>query len=120
MKKDIPNIVWPETPVLSDTRLMAETRRITLTLCAKGKVVEWQDGVLGIDTYTHMPKTYLIRGVRVNFLPHWGFITVGTDNVNGVDIYWSLDKDVFIKLDEIINLVKMGNTISRRIASLAK
>jgi|SRR3990167_10348082 len=69
-------IEWPKTPALRDPELWDRSINLVKRFCIMAEDVEWLDGKEGIDTYTHMPMRYSIDGVQVEFLPHWGFVTI--------------------------------------------
>jgi hypothetical protein len=65
-------VVWQ--PVLSKPDELARAKKIVELLCKLGTVTFWQESQSG---YTHMAFHYMINGVEVRYLPHWGFYTVG-------------------------------------------
>jgi hypothetical protein len=77
--EDIATIVWPKQE-LSDTAKWEHHLNVVRWLCALGTVTKWLEGEQGKDTYVRFPYHYLIDGVRVQFLPHWGFWIV--DNLD--------------------------------------
>lgn len=73
-------IVWPQ-PLLADRRSWNSNIDVVKMLCSMGRVVKWVDGRKGMDSYTHFPRCYRIEGILLEFLPHWGFYTVGGINL---------------------------------------
>lgn len=70
-------IVWPEQPPLNDEKLWKRNVRVVRMLCQFGKITRWLKGKERKDIYTNMPYQYEVFGVKIEFLPHWGFIKVG-------------------------------------------
>lgn len=78
----VDQIKWPEQPLLRDTKLWQRNIAIVKTLSAQADEVKWLDGAPGKDSYQHIPQTYQIGEVSVNFLPHWGFYKINERNFN--------------------------------------
>ncbi len=73
-------IQWPSKPPLKNPELWERNVCLVRTLCDMADYVEWLDGKKGRDTYTHMPRRYSIDGVDIEFLPHWGFVSIDGTN----------------------------------------
>lgn len=70
-------VIWPFPPPLRNKEEWRECVNIVELLCEIGDIVEWLNGVSGKDIYTRMPFRYQIDSVEVEFLPHWGYYSVG-------------------------------------------
>ena len=71
-------IVWPDKPALRDPELWAANCEVVKLLCDTAQVTEWCEN----DTFPKVPYKYDVQGVEIQFLPHWGFYSVG-----GIDLY---------------------------------
>ncbi len=69
-------IEWPKTPLLKDRELWKQNVALVRTLCDEADQVEWLEVTPGADSYTHMPSKYSIGSATVEFLPHWGFVSI--------------------------------------------
>jgi hypothetical protein len=74
-------IVWGN-PQLRDQKVWEANVKVVEMLCQTGAVSVWQEGQPGKDGYIKMPYHYDVEGVDVQFLPHWGFYTVGGIDLN--------------------------------------
>lgn len=70
-------IRWPSQPLLENVDKWDKNVRLVRALCDVAQEVKWLDGVKGKDGYDHIPREYAIQGVKVEFLSHWGFYSVG-------------------------------------------
>lgn len=73
-------IQWGAEPLLRDQSLWEQNVKLVKTLCDIADNVKWLDGKPGKDGYIHMPEEYSVKDVAVQFLPHWGFVTIGGIN----------------------------------------
>lgn len=86
-------IVWGE-PLLRDHQAWQSNVKVVEMLCQKGIVTEWLTGRPGKDGYIKIPYRYQIDGVAVEFLPHWGFFTVGGVSLNVPSTEYELNEAV--------------------------
>lgn len=63
----------------NETEWKKAVSTVTL-LCTYLEVVRW--AVPSNSGYEHMPHFYNCEGVEVQFLPHWGFYSVGGISLN--------------------------------------
>lgn len=96
MKSDISKIQWP-TGVLANEKFWSINCRIVKYLCELGRVTEWINGRGGIDTYMSMPYKYKVKGIDIEFLPHWGFIQIGGEPFFNVKIKEHLIKAISLR-----------------------
>jgi hypothetical protein len=75
-KRTLNDIIWPE-PGLANRKDWQRNIGVVVMLFNLSSTIEWYEGKKGHDAYLRFPYHYHIKGVKVTFLPHWGFYTVG-------------------------------------------
>jgi hypothetical protein len=78
-ESDIAAIQWP-APTLANLEMWEYNLDIVRWLCTVGEVRVWMKQDDPRDPYQHFPYIYGVDGVEVEFLPHWGFYSVGQLN----------------------------------------
>lgn len=72
----ISDIDWGESPALRDPVQWEKALSTVKMLCGLGEVTRWLRRDRHETDYPNMPYHFDIKGVRVEFLPHWGFYSV--------------------------------------------
>jgi hypothetical protein len=96
-------IVWGK-PLLRDLQVWQANIKVVEMLCKTCTVTEWLFGKPGKDGYIKFPYRYQIDGVDIEFLPHWGFYTVGGVNLNVPSTQYELNQAV----NSVKNLKMLG------------
>jgi hypothetical protein len=97
-------IKWPKTPRLRNLEDWERNKNVVKVLCEAADSVSWIESDYG---YAHMPDVYLISDVAVEFLPHWGYVSVG-----GVQFSSSTPTEQLLEaVKHVSELKKMGARI---------
>ena len=100
-KSDWERIIWPKKADCFGDITLREKNVVKL-LCDLGKVITWAD--VGMTGFVMMPYKYDIKGIKVEYLPNWGFYEVA-----GISLNLPRDKnDVENAVQAVRDLIALG------------